>query len=168
MGNNPSKPTEYIFYGETPVQFSHNLLGALEGSSESDSTREKASDLHIAQLVHSELARLQSREDELLSQLSTAPTPASTTNGADPADALALSRDSLAQKVAEIKHRLENIPGGRGIAEEDDEVKRARGEVVNCLKERDRRPLDCWAEVQAFRDVARRREKGFVVGVIGR
>ncbi|KAF8450152.1 hypothetical protein BGX38DRAFT_1184797 [Terfezia claveryi] len=176
MGNNPSKPTEHIFYGETPVQFSHNLLSALEGSHESDSSRQKSSDVHIAQLVHSELQRLQSREDELLSQLSstisTPSTPSNTTTettDVDPTDALTLSRASLANKVTEIKHRLENIPGGSGVGEdEDEEVKRARGEVVKCLRGKDRRPLDCWAEVQAFKDVASRRERGFVVGVVGK
>ena len=36
------------------------------------------------------------------------------------------------------------------------------------MRGKDRKPLDCWAEVQAFRDVARRKERRFVAGVVGK
>jgi len=186
-----------LYHRDIPIQFSHNLLSALEASEEvatflplplppspppnfphhpltilpqSDSTRRKSSDLHIAQLVHSELQRLQSRENELFSQLSSIPdTPGATAATEDTSGLLALSRAALAEKVADIKRRLEHIPSGKALGEgEDEEVKRARGEVVRCLKWKDRRPLDCWAEVQAFREVAGRRERGFVVGIVGK
>lgn len=55
---------------------------------------------------------------------------------------------------------------GQDVA--DEEVKRARGEVVRCLRFNDRKPLECWEEVERFREVARRRERGFVSGVVGK
>lgn len=43
-----------------------------------------------------------------------------------------------------------------------DSLEAARGEVVRCLRENDRRPLDCWKEVEAFKEEVRRLEKGWV------
>lgn len=191
------------------MQFSHNLVNTLQNSTEvfvspipyfpflsthtqpqSDSTRAKETDLHIAQLVHSELSRLQAREDEILSAISRdadngtgtlAPPPPSSDStlgklsallpasltGQDDSDDLNLSRQALAEKIEELKKRLAKVPapGGEG---EDGEVVAARQGVVQCLRFNDRRPLDCWAEVERFREVARRREREFVVGVVGR
>ena len=82
-------------------------------------------------------------------------------------DPLAVSRIALQSKISGIKERLGSVPGST-YSEEDDETKRARGEVVRCLSVNDRRPLECWAEVEKFREMARRREGGFVTGVVGR
>jgi len=165
MGNNPSKPTEHIFYGETPVQFSSNLVSTLEGSQESDSTRQKLSDLHIAQLVQSELQRLQSREDAVFAELSRAEQTASLIDGpgTDP-DLLSVSRVALSHRVSEIRDRLERFPSKK--RPEDEETKKTREELVNCLRVNDRRPLDCWGEVERFKEVVRRREGGFVLRVV--
>lgn len=47
-----------------------------------------------------------------------------------------------------------------------DSVEAARGEVVRCLMEHDRRPLDCWKEVEAFKEEVRRLEKSWVDKVV--
>ena len=44
----------------------------------------------------------------------------------------------------------------------DERVNKAREEVVSCLKTNDRRPLDCWREVQAFRREVGRLEEAFL------
>ncbi|KAI5803401.1 hypothetical protein DFH27DRAFT_555620 [Peziza echinospora] len=178
MGNNPSKPTEHIFYGETPVQFSHNLVNTLEHSSETDSTRSKATDLHIAQLVNSELQRLQAREDEILNQLSNsdlAPAESGSTGTSILSNFLPssgqqedpLNRQSLQEKVEGLKRRLSSVPAPEERPE-DPEIVNTRQAVVNCLRINDRRPLDCYAEIERFKGVARKREKEFVVSVVGR
>ncbi len=48
------------------------------------------------------------------------------------------------------------------------EVEEKRGEVVRCLQGNETRPLDCWRQVEEFKDEARRMEKRWVGGVIGR
>lgn len=45
-------------------------------------------------------------------------------------------------------------------------VENARSEVVRCLRENDRRPLDCWREVEAFKEEVKRLEKGWVEKVV--
>lgn len=47
-----------------------------------------------------------------------------------------------------------------------DTVESARSEVIRCLRENDRRPLDCWKEVEKFKDEVRRLEKGWVDKVV--
>jgi MICOS complex subunit MIC19 len=44
----------------------------------------------------------------------------------------------------------------------DRDVERATDEVVRCLRGNDRRPLDCWREVEVFREVVGRVERGWV------
>ena len=42
------------------------------------------------------------------------------------------------------------------------EVENARGAVVGCMRKNDRRPLDCWREVEAFKLQVARLEEKFV------
>jgi len=45
---------------------------------------------------------------------------------------------------------------------DDKGVMAAKDGVVKCLRENDRRPLDCWREVEAFKREVGRLEKGFL------
>lgn len=48
----------------------------------------------------------------------------------------------------------------------DAAVESARGDVIKCLRGNDRRPLDCWREVEAFKDGVRRLEGSWVESVV--
>lgn len=69
----------------------------------------------------------------------------------------------MSKEVEALRARLEGRKKVRGIP---DSVEAARGEVVRCLREHDRRPLDCWREVEAFREEVRRLERGWVEKVV--
>lgn len=56
--------------------------------------------------------------------------------------------------------------GERKVKEDDQGVKKARDEVVSCLTTNDRRPLDCWREVEAFRREVGRLEGAFLGRVL--
>ncbi len=45
-------------------------------------------------------------------------------------------------------------------------MEKAKGALVRCLKEKDRRPLDCWEEVEGFKREVGRLERRFVEGVL--
>lgn len=66
--------------------------------------------------------------------------------------------DSLKQKLSTRKVREE--------VTQDEGVEKTRNEVVKCLRVNDRRPLDCWGEVEAFRREVGRLEKGFLGRVL--
>lgn len=56
--------------------------------------------------------------------------------------------------------------GERKLKKDDQGVKKAREEVVSCLTTNDRRPLDCWREVENFRREVGRLEGAFLGRVL--
>lgn len=70
----------------------------------------------------------------------------------------------MSKEVEQLKQKLE---ARKKVREIPASVEAARGEVVRCLRENDRRPLDCWKEVEAFKDEVRRLEKDWVQKVVG-
>ncbi|KAL7270181.1 hypothetical protein RUND412_007121 [Rhizina undulata] len=158
MGAGNSKPTEHVFYGETPVRFSNSLVTTLQSSSETDSTRQKALEFEVQSRVNSELQRLQTRESQLLQDLE-----ARISEVAVPE--IDLDRVKVQQQINDLKRRLEHIPK---VAELDKEIEKAREEVVKCLRTNDTRPLDCYKEVEEFKNEVSRLEKEFVVKTVGR
>lgn len=106
--------------------------------------------------VHDDLAELERASDEALqTALSTASsTPSKNDTSVNP-------RSELEAKIAEMKEKLDgSVKLGTKAAEE------ARSEVLRCLVEKDRRPLECAEAVRKFREEARRVEKEWVEKVL--
>ncbi|KAL8781156.1 MAG: hypothetical protein Q9213_006124 [Squamulea squamosa] len=193
MGQDSSKPspssTQHVFTSESPVTFSPDLINALLASPETDSTRSKDLELHIQRRVHSELERLDAEQSkrlaEIQQQISLSPdsttksihpdgqTPdqSKSTGGVDykaaaEGDKLRdLSRQSVQKEIDMLKEKLQR----RKIKEEvvkDKAIEKAKGEVVNCLRLNDRRPLDCWREVETFKEEVGRLEKEYLSKVM--
>lgn len=75
-----------------------------------------------------------------------------------------ISRESVNEEIEELRARLE---GRRKLAELDSGVEKAKADVVSCLRLNDRRPLDCWKEVEGFKKEVARLEEAFVDRVVG-
>lgn len=75
-----------------------------------------------------------------------------------------ISRESVNEEIEELRARLE---GRRKLAELDSGVEKAKADVVSCLRLNDRRPLDCWKEVEGFKREVARMEEAFVDRVVG-
>ncbi|CAZ86098.1 unnamed protein product [Tuber melanosporum] len=145
MGSGNSKPAERVFDGsETPT----------------NSTREKSLEIQVQSRVESELQRLHSRESQILVDLESR-----LSESDKDGDTKGLSREQVQAEIDALKERLERMPRMIKI---DGEVERARGEVVKCLRLNDRTPLDCYKEVEEFKNQTRRMEKEFVVRTVGR
>lgn len=72
-----------------------------------------------------------------------------------------LGRQSVQAEIDNLKKKLQ----ARKIREEvvgDKGVEKAKTDVVKCLRENDRRPLDCWREIDAFKLEVGRIEKSFL------
>jgi MICOS complex subunit MIC19 len=65
--------------------------------------------------------------------------------------------------VQELRKKLEQR---KKLTDIDEGVEKAKSEVVRCLRDNDRRPLDCWKEVQTFKDEVRRLELSWVEKVV--
>ncbi|TVY78378.1 MICOS complex subunit mic19, partial [Lachnellula suecica] len=151
MGSGSSKPaaapTSQVWTSETPVRFSNGMVDSLQSSPETDSTRANTLELHIQSRVNSELKRLQERAaadyKELQIKISAQESSDSKKKESKSAgDTLRdLGRESVQNDVKELKKKLEQR---KKLADVDDSVEKAKSEVVKCLRDNDRRPLDCW------------------------
>ncbi|KAI9852244.1 MAG: hypothetical protein M1824_002046 [Vezdaea acicularis] len=184
MGANESKPQssgkQHVFASSTPVHFSKELVDSLQGSAETDGTRQKTLELHIQSRVADELKRLAARDAELLKSLEDkisaeeSPTSISSSSsnsaeaGKDAQEASArardLGRESIQRDVDKLKKKLQSRRKLEGL---DEGVERAKAELVGCLRENEKRPLDCWREVGAFKREVGRLEREFVDRALG-
>lgn len=67
---------------------------------------------------------------------------------------------------SEIEALKKKLSERKTLKELPKELERARESVVGCLRLNDRRPLDCWKEVEAFKREVRRMEEKFVGDVL--
>ena len=73
------------------------------------------------------------------------------------------SNYTVSKEIEDMRKKLEERKQVRPLP---DTVERARSEVVRCLRENDRRPLDCWQEVENFKAEVKKLEKGWVEKVV--
>ncbi|ODM14392.1 putative altered inheritance of mitochondria protein 13, mitochondrial [Aspergillus cristatus] len=206
MGAGNSKPeasagSKHVFSSNSPIQFSSNLVEALQTSSETDSSRAKTLELQIQERVAKELERLREREQKTLADIEqrlaevkdTAATATATstpnishtpgsldldapripfagreyTPVAAPVDR-PINRDLTRTAVqTEIDQLREKLDGRKKLIEVGENVERARSDVASCLRLNDRRPLDCWKEVEGFKREVAKLEETFVDRVVG-
>ena len=134
--------------------------------------------MHIQSRVGAELARLSESASTSLSALQeriSSPEPSSDQSipggGFDHAAKVEadhrrdLGRESVQREIDSLKQKLSRRKVREEVAR-DESVEKARVEVVKCLRVNDRRPLDCWEEVNAFRREVGRLEKGFLGRVL--
>lgn len=76
-----------------------------------------------------------------------------------------LSRASVQREIGTLKKKLQQRQLKEDVVN-DKGVNKAREEVVQCLRVNDRRPLDCWKEVEAFRREVGRLEGAFLGKVL--
>ena len=70
-----------------------------------------------------------------------------------------LDSNKVSKEVDELRKKLAQR---RQAIEADKGVTDAKAQVVACLRLNDRRPLDCWEEVERFKSEVGRLEKRFV------
>ena len=150
---------------------------------QTDSTRSKQQELHYQQRLTEELEKLREKEAQNLSDLSKTldheqPTePTSLTDklsdvterisdATSSSAALAEKRKqqdrsnaSVTKEIEALKKKLETR---KKLEEADPQVNKAKEDVVACLRLHDRRPLDCWKEVDNFKREVGRLERDFV------
>ncbi|KAL2180790.1 uncharacterized protein P884DRAFT_326829 [Thermothelomyces heterothallicus CBS 202.75] len=171
MGSASSKPSDsvpQVWRGSSQTGVSQNLVEALEASNETDVSRLQSLELHIQERVAAELRRLREQEAESLraaqQKLSAEPAAADQAQGSEQQRQLGgPSRHEVAKAIQDLRAKLEERKKVRQLPET---VESAKNDVVRCLRENDRRPLDCWREVEAFKEEVRKLEKGWVDKVV--
>ncbi|KAF6835488.1 DUF1690 domain-containing protein [Colletotrichum musicola] len=167
MGASESKPSSntspHLWTGRSPAGLSHDLVESLQSSPETDASRAQLTELQVQARVAEELKRLQAKESEALKLAHEKIAAEDSSKPADASDDKSRSHESVAKEVEALRARLAER---KTIRELPGPVEAARSEVVRCLRENDRRPLDCWREVEAFKEEVKRLEKGWVDKVV--
>ena len=123
-------------------------------------TRAKQLELHIQTRIHDELSKISDSLSTLPKDLPDTTPSASPTNPKND-----LSRTEVQKSVDELRRKLENRRLKEDIVN-DKAVEKAKTELVACFREKDRRPLDCWREVEAFKREVGRLEGAFVSKIL--
>ena len=130
---------------------------------QTDGTRARAQELHIQQRVQAELAKIRDQEGARLTELLSALTPDDSNEDKPSAlssgEGVQRTHDSVKKEIAALKQKLDSR---RKMEEPSGEVTKAKEDLVQCLRNNDRRPLDCWMEVEGFKREVARLERGFV------
>ncbi|KAK4247804.1 hypothetical protein C7999DRAFT_31750 [Corynascus novoguineensis] len=170
MGSASSKPTDslpQVWRGPSQTGVSQNLVEALEASNETDISRLQSLELHIQERVAAELKRLREQEAESLraaqQKLSAEPTADQDQGNEQQRQLSGPSRQEVSKAIQDLRAKLEEK---KKVRELPDSLESAKNDVVRCLRENDRRPLDCWREVEAFKEEVRKLEKGWVDKVV--
>jgi len=176
MGAGQSKPdesTKHVFASDTPIQFSQELIDSLQASSETNSTRAKSLELHIQQRVADELEKIKKHEASSLDAIRKKITEetGSDPSSISPNDLIPGTsnsdekkrKDQSSKKVQEEIEKLKQQLGQRKTVKDlPKDVENARQDVISCLRINDRKPLDCWKEVEIFKQQVRKMEENYV------
>lgn len=142
---------------------------------QTDSVRSRNLELQVQNRVTSELEKIRDTEAQRLAAMTESLTPSSAEEPSEPsltekiADAVTpsalqsknpnRSHDSVSKEVAELKAKLERR---KKLDAKDPSIEKAKEGLVQCLRLNDRRPLDCWSEVEAFKAEVAKLELKFV------
>lgn len=157
MGSNQSSLSDQHVFQSGQGQIGFNLMNSLQQSPESDTTRERLASLDVQKRVTDELQRLQNKED----QISKATDEQIAKEYGEDSQ---IDRSSVARSISTLSQKLRNQSGS---VDQSEVVKKAETAVVRCLRLNDRRPLDCWKEVEEFKREVTRLENTFVSKVVG-
>ncbi|PHH65766.1 hypothetical protein CDD81_1493 [Ophiocordyceps australis] len=163
MGAKQSKqdaPGAFEWKASGPPKVSLDLIEKLQSNAETDASRTRLFDQHVQMLVADELKRQGKRETEVLREAHDKIAAAAALVAEKKGDKDGGPSHSLvSQEVEALWQKLDERKKVRDLPEA---VDKARNEVVRCLRENDRRPLDCWQEVQRFKAEVKGLEKKWV------
>ena len=126
---------------------------------QSDVSRAKTLELAIQSRVGEELKKLAEKElvsiREAQERLSAEAEAAAAT---PPEQLKGPSRHTVSEEIETLRAKLEER---RRLKKVPEELVKARADVIRCLRENDRRPLDCWGEVERFKGEVKKMEQGW-------
>ncbi|KAF7531707.1 hypothetical protein G7054_g8645 [Neopestalotiopsis clavispora] len=165
MGANSSKTADgqasHVWKASGPLGVSHEIVESLQGSTETDRSRAQTIELAVQARVAEELKKLSSKESAALSAAQKKALEFTETDAQK--EAASNSTPAVSKEVEALRARLDKRKQLRQLPES---VEKSRSEVVQCLIANDRRPLNCWKEVESFKEEVRRLEKEWVEKVV--
>lgn len=171
---------------EVRTSYSRSFANA-DNEQQTDSTRAQDLELKVQQRVNAELSRIRDSQSEklesLTASLTTNPAQEDAPEAARDPHTLAYhlsspfyqssspkldtpaaadsgrSHDSVEKEIMDLRQKLEQR---KKVEKLPQEVEKAKESLVQCLRTNDRRPLDCWQEVEMFKAEVGKLEKAFI------
>ncbi|VUC30362.1 unnamed protein product [Clonostachys rosea] len=161
MGASESKPklAGHIWKASGPSSVSHDLLDSLQSNPETDASRARTVEIQIQARVAEELKKLQNQESEALKAAQDKIAAAANENKSEEGQ----SHHKVSKQVEQFRRKLEERKQVRTLPES---VEGARNEVIKCLTDNDRRPLNCYEEVEKFKVEVKKLEQQWVNKVV--
>ncbi|KAI8576252.1 hypothetical protein K450DRAFT_257862 [Umbelopsis ramanniana AG] len=160
MGAQQSRPEGVIFYNENvPLQFSQNLVDSLESRAKRSKpvgNSGKAPLPHevegvVRERVAEELNRIKEQQEEANNRITA---QLSKQNLESKHNAVAIGAD-----IEDMIKRVQRSTSSKLPAE----IKESQQAVIECYRHNKSRPLDCWAEVENFKDAVAQAQKEFCI-----
>jgi len=172
MGASQSKSEdEKVFYNETPIQFSQQVVDQLQSNLASTTTppeRQSTLDSHIRSRIQAELARLREEEKDVREQIEIALEKENLDReramaGEEDSEAVGSlkSSASLMGDLDEVQKKVERYHAKRDLADYP-KVKEQSESLVSCYRSNPETPLNCWKEVSLFKAAVASEEQKYV------
>lgn len=130
---------------------------------QTDASRAKLIEKQIQTRVSEELQKAQQRQSEALAtaheKLASVAEKLHAEGGASKDDKKETDSHNVSKELDALRSQLESRKQVRELPES---VETARSAVIRCLREHDRRPLDCWQEVEDFKAEVKKLERTWV------
>ncbi|KAF9070303.1 hypothetical protein BDP27DRAFT_1323809 [Rhodocollybia butyracea] len=165
---------EVVFKTETPVQFSPTLVSQLadrqNASPVPTSERQSTLDDQIRAKIKDEVGKLRREEEAVQKQIHTALEKENLDRERDGAGELADGTDSgigavkssaaLMGDLEEIRGKIERFQVRKSL-QDWPQVRESREKLVECYRSHKASSLECWKEVEGFKDSVRTLEKEY-------
>jgi len=173
-GQSRTETDEKVFQSETPISFSPDVVDQLSNRLESPDTspeRQTFIDAHIRARIQDELLEHLRREEEHVQQeieralekenLDKERAMAGEASEGDGSSAGEVkSSTALQGDLGEIREKISKYQSRKELAEYP-EVKSHGDAVVECYRQNAARPLDCWKEVDQFKNSVAKLEQEY-------
>jgi len=170
MGASHSKPDgNKVFYSETPIQFSQQVIDHLQestGSPGSSPERQSTLDAHIRARINAELGRLREEERVVREQIEAALekenlTKERTGTDGNEAEGGVNNSSSIQGALDEVQKRVNRFHAKRDLSDYLP-VSESSQKLIECYRSHHKTPLDCWREVEAFKSAVVTEEQKYV------
>ncbi|TFK72581.1 hypothetical protein BDN72DRAFT_869491 [Pluteus cervinus] len=171
MGAGQSKADldEKVFHNDTPVQFSQDVVNHLSDQSASPETtteRQSTLDAHIRSRIRAEIEHLRKEEEDIRHEIEAALEKENLDH--DRVHASAAGDESsiassavLSGDLEELRSKVDKYHDRKDLADFPG-LKLDADALVACYRGNPTTPLDCWKEVQNFRQSVSKLEQHFL------
>ncbi|KAG8715923.1 hypothetical protein FRC11_012990 [Ceratobasidium sp. 423] len=166
MGSQQSSPggSQIVYSNETPIQFSKDVINHLTDTRDSPNPapeRQQALDAVVQQRIQSEMKRLQEAEALVQADIEAALERENLDREKQVVDSSGGSSEELRNELEEVQKRADRFKS-RLALEHAPEVKESQAKLLACYRNNPDRPLDCWEEVEHFKEAVSKLEKASV------